>query len=85
MSVALHFMRAVLVHARQTQTITWATVAELITVTGVLILTINHLDMIGAVAASAALLAGRIVGVAWLIQPTRTIILSRPHPTPTPT
>ena len=82
MSVALHFMRAVLVHARQTQTITWATVAELTTVTGVLILTINRLDMIGAVAASVALLAGRIVGVAWLIQPTRTIILSRSHSTP---
>ncbi len=85
MSVALHFMRAILVHARQTQTITWATVAELIAVTGVLTLTINRLDMVGAVAASVALLAGRIVGVAWLIRPTRTIILSRPHPTPTPT
>ena len=83
MSVALHFMRAVLVHARQTQTITWATVAELITVTGVLTLTINRLDMIGAVAASVALLAGRIIGVAWLIQPTRTVILSRSHSTPT--
>ena len=85
MSVALHFMRAILVHARQTQTITWATVAELIAVTVVLTLTINRLDMVGAVAASVALLVGRIVGVAWLIRPTRAIILSRPHPSPTPT
>ena len=75
MSVALHFMRAVLVHAHRTQTITCATVAELLTVTGVLTLTINSLDMVGAVAASVALFAGRIVGVAWLIQPTRATIL----------
>ncbi len=83
MSVALHFMRAVLVHARRTQTITWATVAELVIVTGVLTLTINRLDMIGAVAASIALLVGRVVGVAWLVWPTRTIIMSRSHPTST--
>jgi hypothetical protein len=83
MSVALHFMRAVLVHAHRTQTITWATVAELLTVTGVLTLTINSLDMVGAVAASVALFAGRIVGVAWLIQPTRATILRPSNPTST--
>ena len=85
LSVGLHLMRAVLVHAHQTRPITWATVAELLTVTGVLVITIVHMDFVGAVAASVAILVGRIVGVACLFPASRTILNAEPSPAGTVT
>ena len=80
LSVGLHFMRAVLVHAHRTRPITWATVAELLTVTAVLLVTIGGMNLSGAVAASVAILVGRIVGVAWLVPPSRGILHSESTP-----
>ena len=67
LSVVLHLTRGLLVHAHNTRPITWATISELLTVTVVLFLAIDTYDLVGAVAASFAILVGRFVGVAWLL------------------
>lgn len=67
LSVALHLQRAVLVHARRTRPIARATWFEVVAVAAVLSLAIHLLDLPGAVAAALALLAGRVIGVAWLV------------------
>ena len=69
LSVALHLQRGVLVHARHTRPTARATALEVLTIAGTLAIAIHGLDLTGAVAASIAILAGRIVGVAWLVPP----------------
>jgi hypothetical protein len=77
------FQRAVLVHARETTSITWASVAEVVTVIAVLAITIHALAWVGAVAAATAILLGRVVGNLWLTAPAlaaaRAHIASRLH------
>ena len=68
-SVWMAFQRAVLVHARKTTSITWASVAEVATVVTVLAVTVHSLSWAGAVAAATAILLGRVVGNLWLIAP----------------
>ena len=70
-SVWMAFQRATLVHARETRPITWASLVELAVVVAVLATTIVSLSWTGAVAAAAAILAGRVVGNVWLILPAR--------------
>ena len=73
-SVALHTQRALLVHAHRTRPITMATIAEVIVVATVLALTIHRFDFIGAVAASTAILTGRLVAILWLWSPCRAVL-----------
>ena len=74
LSVTMHTQRAVLVHAHRTRPITTATIAEVIAVGGVLALTIHQFDLVGAVAASVAILAGRLVAVTWLWPYCRSVL-----------
>jgi hypothetical protein len=70
LEVLLSFQRSLLVHARQTTLITWATAVE---VAGILItlgLGIGVLDLVGAVAAASALLVGRAAANLFLLVPT---------------
>jgi progressive ankylosis protein len=60
--VMLTFQRSILVNARHTGPITWATALELILVILTLFLAIRVLDVIGAVGATTALLVGRTGG-----------------------
>ncbi len=76
-SVWMAFQRSVLVHARETRPITWASGAEVITVVTTLAVTIYGLSWVGAVAAATAILLGRLVGNLWLIVPT--IRVARRH------
>ena len=69
-SVWMAFQRAVLVHARETRSITWASIAEVATVVTVLAATTYWLSWVGAVAAATAILSGRVVGNLWLIAPS---------------
>ena len=62
LSVLLSLQRGVLMSARHTQPITWATVAEIVTIAAILTLLVVPLDTVGAVAAAAAFLGGRLVG-----------------------
>jgi hypothetical protein len=65
-SVWMSFQRSVLVHARETTAITRASIAE---VAAVLAVTVHALGWVGAVAATTAILCGRLVGNLWLIGP----------------
>ena len=76
-SVWMAFQRAVLMHARKTTSITWAAVAEVVTVIAVLAITIHALAWVGAVAAATAILLGRFVGNLWLAAPA--IAAARDH------
>jgi hypothetical protein len=62
LSVLLSLQRGVLMHVRNTRPITWATVAEIATIASILMLLVVPLDTVGAVAAAAAFLGGRLVG-----------------------
>lgn len=59
LTVLLTLLRSLFVHGRATGPITWATVAEVAAIGAVLYMGIWHLDAVGIVAASAALVAGR--------------------------
>ncbi len=74
LSVTLHTQRAVLVHAHRTRPITTATAAEVLVVGFVLTVAIHQFDFVGAVAATTAILTGRIVSVAWLWPSCRSIL-----------
>ncbi len=76
LSVALHLQRGLLVHARRTRATTSATALEVLAVTGTLAIAIHALDLPGAVAAATAILAGRVVGVAWLVPPCVRLLRS---------
>ncbi len=80
LSVLLHVERALLVHARRTRPSTTATALEVAAVSAILPLGIHALDLPGAVAAAVAILAGRIVGVAWLVPPCLRLLRSQPSP-----
>ncbi len=60
LTALLSFQRAVAVVRRTTDAITWATIIEVVGVVLVLWIATAHLDAVGAVAAAAALLIGRI-------------------------
>ena len=77
LSVALHLLRAVLVHAHRPRSITSATVLEVMLVGIVLMVTVHVLDFVGAVAASVAILIGRVFGVAWLVLPCLEVLQSQ--------
>ncbi|MEE2637167.1 MAG: hypothetical protein VYE68_08060 [Acidobacteriota bacterium] len=69
-SVWICFQRSVLMHARQTAPITWAGMLELGVVVAMLFITVHTLSWVGAVAATTAIIAGRLVGILFLIAPT---------------
>jgi hypothetical protein len=62
LSVLLSLQRGVLMHSRNTRPITWATVAEIVTIAAILTLLVVPLEVVGAVAAAAAFLGGRLTG-----------------------
>ena len=67
--VLLTFQRSVLVSARDTGPITWATGLELLIVIAALFAAIRYFDAIGAMAAALALILGRIGGTLCLFPP----------------
>ena len=72
----LSLQRALLVLARRTRLITMATVVEAGAIVAVLLATVSGLHWVGALAASAAVLVGRVAGNAFLLTPA----LLRPRP-----
>ena len=69
LSVLINFQRAVLVESRYTKPITWATVAEVVVILIVLFISIKYFDAVGAVAATLALIIGRIGAITYLTPP----------------
>ena len=66
-SMQLAYQRAILVFGRATRSVTLSTMIEVATIVLVLYLTIHVLDWVGVVAAVVSLLAGRIVGNAYMM------------------
>lgn len=81
-SVWMSFQRAILVHARQTTPITWASVLEVASVALLLFLTVQTFAWVGAVAASTAALIGRLAGNLYLITPVAKAGRQPPAQTP---
>jgi hypothetical protein len=75
LSVLLSLQRAILVKAQRTPPITWSTVIEMLGVIAVLSIAIQGLDMIGAIAASIAVLVGRFLGLLYLVLPCRWVMM----------
>ena len=69
LSVLINFQRAVLVESRYTKPITWATIAEVVVILIVLFISIKYFDAVGAVAATLALIIGRIGAITYLTPP----------------
>ena len=69
LSVLLSFQRAMLVHARRTTPLIWATFAEVMGIIAALLVLINRFDVVGATAAAIAFIAGRLAGNLWLGPP----------------
>jgi len=76
LSVLLSLQRAILVRARRTVPVTWATCIEVAGVLGVLYVTIEMAGMTGAVGAAIALLVGRIGGNLFLLRPCGAAVTS---------
>jgi hypothetical protein len=70
LEVLLSFQRSQLVHSRRTATITWATVVEVTGIVTVLAIGVKELALVGAVAATFAILLGRVAANLFLL--TRT-------------
>ena len=69
LEVLLSFQRALLVHARRTAMITWATAVEVTGIVAVMALGVEAFDLVGAVAGAAGVLAGRVAANAFLARP----------------
>ncbi len=78
LEVLLSFQRSLLVHARRTTLITWATGVEVAGILAVLAVGIGALDLVGAVAAAAGLMLGRLGANLFLLGPTRRRTRSYP-------
>lgn len=74
LTVLICFQRAILVRYRATGPVTWATVIEVVGVVLIMAWAILGLDTVGAVAASLALLGGRLASVAYLVPPLRRLL-----------
>ena len=72
LTAILSFQRAIIVVRNTTSAITWATIIEVVGVVAVLWIAIALLDVVGASAAAAALLIGRIGANLYLIPAMRT-------------
>jgi hypothetical protein len=71
LSVMLSFQRALQVSARETAHLTWATFLEVSGIIFVLFILTFHLNMIGALAATSALMVGRIMANLYLVRPNQ--------------
>ena len=75
LSVTLSFQRAVLLTARRTHYITWATLLEVVGIGSTILIAIVRFDVPGAVAAATGLMMGRVMSNAFLLWPCRRAIL----------
>lgn len=69
LTVLMAFQRALLVSSRLTRPLTAATVVEVAAIAAILSVAIFRFDVMGAIAATSALVLGRLVGNAYLTPP----------------
>jgi hypothetical protein len=73
-SMQLAYQRAILVFGRATRAVTLSTIVEVATIIAVLYISIHVFDWVGVVAAVVALLAGRIVGNAYMMTACHAVL-----------
>ena len=73
LTVWINFQRAILVHARKTEPITYATIIEVAGITVVLLITIKFFAMIGVIAAVIAYTSGRLAAILYLRGPFKKV------------
>lgn len=74
LTVLLSWQRALLVHVKHTAPVTWASALEILITLTVLVITIQGLDMVGALAAAISILIGRVVANTYLALPLRRLL-----------
>ena len=79
-TVLLSMQRALLVHFGVTHHVTWATMIEVCTVVAALDPATVHFMVVGAVAASAAMITGRAGANLFLVPPLRKLLAGRGEP-----
>jgi O-antigen/teichoic acid export membrane protein len=73
-ALLLSYQRAILVYGRSTRPVTVATILEVAGILAMLFLTVRVLDVVGVVAAVTSLLAGRLVGTAYMLYPCHAVL-----------
>ena len=73
-SVLLAFQRSILVFGRHTRPVTVASLIEVGAIVTLLFVTIRVFDLIGVVGAVLALFGGRLLGNAYMMFPTYTVL-----------
>jgi Na+-driven multidrug efflux pump len=73
-ALLLSYQRAILVYGRSTRPVTVATILEVAGILAMLFLTVRVFDMVGVVAAVTSLLAGRLVGTAYMLYPCHAVL-----------
>jgi Na+-driven multidrug efflux pump len=76
-ALLLSYQRAILVFGRSTRPVTVATILEVTGILAMLFLTVRVLDVVGVVAAVLSLLAGRLVGTAYMLYPCHAVLSER--------
>ncbi len=76
LTVWISWQRAQLVHFKRTSPITWASALEITGVVAGLVAGILVFDLVGATAAAAALVLGRLAANGWLMPPIRRLLSS---------
>lgn len=74
LTVLLSFQRAILVNSHQTQPSTVATALEVGGIIAAMLIAINVFDLVGAIAASVALMIGRSAANGYLLPPLARVI-----------
>ena len=69
LSVVLSLQRSILVATRRTTSITWASIAEIVVIAGMLWIGIHIFDAVGVMMAAVALVSGRLLSTVWLVRP----------------
>ena len=73
-SVLLAFQRSILVFGRTTRPITVATFVEVVSIVGILFLTVRVFDLVGVVGAVIALFGGRLLGNTYMMFPAYRVL-----------
>lgn len=76
--VVASLCRAILVRAHKTRLVTWATAIEVATIVATLTVAVACLHLVGAVAASAGLAAGRLAATGYLVAQARRTTTGAP-------
>jgi hypothetical protein len=72
LTMVMSFQRAVLMLSGNTRPITGATISEAIAIIVIMFFSVYYLDLVGAIAATSALLIGRICSNGYLVKPYMT-------------